>query len=427
MLNASAMSGDWGGVRTKLANRYGVNITIFNHTDFLGAASGGSDGKSGIDSCLASGTNPAYSGTCQPGSNGFGVWNRIRVIGSVDMSKLAHIKGLSVMATGTWNNGTDVGYDPRYLGALFPIAGNDTGVHQVRLDQWWVEEDLFNNKLSLQVGQFGAETYFGWQPSGLNHFMLEPLFYAPLGLSNAYDKSDIHNSTPGAIVTFRPNKHFSYKTGVMSLNLKGVIGNGVAPNVTDGVAWDNDFDFKYGQPVNAAVVKDYSGEAHLGFTYTGVSRRDFGYNVNNTDGNAGYYANIIQPVYRVKAGSNRGLDLRAMYVWGPETKGIQIWNQQIDLSAIINGPIPSRPKDSINVGFNDYIIRSFLNTPARRAANLLGANLPVSSEKDYEVNYACWVTNWLNVMPVFDVIQDLNADPQRGNGYIVGVRTFLNF
>jgi hypothetical protein len=194
IVNSPYMFGDWGGARTKLAEEKGISFTLFQHTDLMGAVSGGN-------------------------GQGFGTWNRIRGIVSVDMGKLAHIKGLSIMATGTWNNGTDVGYDQRYLGALFVTTGNDTVIHQVRLDQWWVQQDLFNNKLSLRVGQLGAETYFGWMPSGLNHFMLEPLFYAPLGLLNAYDKPDIHNSAPAAMVTITPNKHFAYQAGVVSLNL----------------------------------------------------------------------------------------------------------------------------------------------------------------------------------------------------------------
>jgi porin len=397
--NSPYMFGDWGGERTKLAEEKGISFTLFQHTDLMGAVSGGND-------------------------QGFGVWNRIRGIASVDMGKLAHVKGLSIMATGTWNNGTDVGYDQRYLGALFVTTGNDTVIHQVRLDQWWVQQDLFNNKLSLRVGQLGMETYFGWMPSGLNHFMLEPLFYAPLGLLNAYDKPDIHNSAPAAMVTITPNKHFSYQAGVVSLNLNGAIGNGVAPKITDGVSWINDFAFRYGQPAKAADVKDYSGEMHLGFSYTGVSIKDFAFVKPGitSNGNAGYYANIIQPVYRVKAGSNRGLDVRAMYVWGPESKGVLAWDKQLVLSAIFNGPIPSRPKDSINIGLNSYMIRNYLNTPAR-----LASNLPVTSERDYEVNYACWATNWWNLMPVVAVIQNLNANPRRGNGVMFGLRSFINF
>ncbi len=404
VMNQDHMTRDWGGLRPKLEKK-GISFVFFQHTDLFGAVSGGN-------------------------GQGFGVWNRIRGIAVIDMGKLAHIKGLSIVATSTWNNGTDVGFDPRYLGSLFVTEGNDTYFHQLRMDQWWVQQDLFNKKLSLQVGQFGAETYFGWMPSGLNHFMLEPLFYAPLALWNAYDKPDIHNSTMGAVATFTPNKHFYYKTGVASLTLDQandpvhVNSTGLEPRFRDGVAWLNNFAFLYGQPNKGADVKDYSGEFHFGFTYTGVSNKDFPVVKPGitSDGNAGYWANIIQPVYRVKAGSNRGLDVRAMYVWGPESKGVLPWDRQLVLSAIFNGPIPSRPKDSINFGMNSYMIRNYLNTPVR-----LASNLPVTSEKDWEINYSCWATNWWNLMPTVAVIQDLGANPQRGNGVMVGVRSFINF
>lgn len=391
------MTGNWGGLRSKLEENQGISFDIFDHADFMGAVSGGHN-------------------------QGFGTWNRIRGSVNVDMGKLAHIKGLSIFVTSTWNNGTDVGYDKRYLGALYVTTGNDTVLHQLRLDQWWVQQDLFHNKLSLRVGQIGAETYFGWMSSGLNHFMLEPLFYAPLTMSNAYDKGDIHNSAPGAMVIFNPNKHFSYTTGVASIDLHGDRGSGVEPRITDGVSWLNYVAFRYGQP--AAGAKDYNGELHLGFTYTGVSNKKFSVVKPGitSDGNAGYWVNIYQPVYRVKAGSNRGLDLRGMYVWGPESKGLLEFDRELLISGIFNGPIPSRPKDSINFGLNVYMIRNYLNTTDR-----LVSNLPVKSEKDWEINYSCWVTNWLNVMPVVAVIQDLSANPRNGNGVMAGVRTYLNF
>src|SRR6266511_6337813 len=134
VMNQDHMTRDWGGLRPKLEKK-GISFVFFQHTDLFGAVSGGN-------------------------GQGFGVWNRIRGIAVIDMGKLAHIKGLSIVATSTWNNGTDVGFDPRYLGSLFVTEGNDTYFHQLRMDQWWVQQDLFNKKLSLQGGQFGAETYF---------------------------------------------------------------------------------------------------------------------------------------------------------------------------------------------------------------------------------------------------------------------------
>ena len=200
----------------------------------------------------------------------------------------------------------------------------------------------------------------------------------------------------------------------------------MASHRTSGTAclWLNDFAFLYGQPKKGADVKDYSGEAHFGFNYTGVSIKDFAYVEPGTtsNGNTGEWANIIQPVYRVKAGSNRGLDVRAMYVWGPESKGVLAWDKQLVLSGIFNGPIKSRPQDSINVGLNVYWIRNYLNTPQN-----LAAGLPVTSEKDWEFNYSCWVTKWWNVMPAVGVLQDLGANPHRGNGVMAGVRSFINF
>lgn len=399
IVNSPHMFGDWGGARTKLSEDKGVDFLVFEHTDLLGAVSGGN-------------------------GQGFGVWNRIRGIVDIDMGKLAHVKGLSFHATALWNNGTDVAYDPRYLGTLQVTSGNDTGLHQVRMDQWWVRQDLFNKKLSVLAGQISGFVWFGWQESGLNHFMQEPLFYAPLALKNAYSNPDPY-STPGAMLQFTPNKHFYYRTAVTSNDTDYATrsGNGLGMEMRDGVAWLNNFAVLYGQ-TSKHGGKNYPGEAHVGFTYTGASQKIFTVVKPGitSDGNAGYWANINQAVWRTTPGSNRGLDVRAMYVWGPESKGVFEYNKQLDLSAIFNGPIKSRPQDSLNVGLNVYMIRNYLNTPQR-----LAAGLPVTSEKAWEINYSCWVTKWWNLMPVVLVEQDIAANPRKGNGVVVGVRSFINF
>ena len=293
------------------------------------------------------------------------------------------------------------------------------------MDQWWIQEDLFKNKLSISVGQIAPATLFGWMPSGLNHFMQEPLFYVPLAIFNALDKPDVPWSSSAAMVQITPNKHFYYRTMVQANTLdEGTrAGNGLTPYFRDGATWLNNLAFMYGQP-KTQDTKDYSGEAHFGFTYTGVSIKKFGVVKPGTtsNGTVGYWANVIQPVYRVKAGSNRGVDVRAMYSWGPEDKGLFEFDRQLDLSVIIQGPIRSRPQDSINLGMNMYMIRNYLNTPVR-----LASGLPVTAEKAGELNYSWWATKWWNVMPVVLVVQDIGANPRKGNGVIAGVRTFVNF
>lgn len=398
VLGQDHMLGNWGGLRSKLAEEKGISFFIFNHTDFMNDPAGGN-------------------------YNGFGVWNRVRGIITVDMEKLARVKGLSITALPVWNNGTDVGY--QYLGTVMVLTGNDAIRHQFRLDQWYVTQDLFKKKLSISAGQIDPVTYFGWMPSGFNHFMMEPLFYAPLAPFNALDKPDVPWSSPAAMVQITPNKHFYYRTMVSSNSLQEgtSAGNGLEPIFKGGVTWLNNFAFLYGQPTTKDV-KDYSGEAHFGITYTGASLKNFGVVEPGTtsNGTSGYWANVIQPVYRVKAGSNRGVDLRVMYSWGPENKGLLPFDRQLDISAIIQGPIRSRPQDSINLGMNMYMIRNYLNTPQN-----LAVGLPVTSEKDWELNYSWWATKWFNVMPVVVVVQDINANPRKGNGVVAGVRTFVNF
>jgi carbohydrate-selective porin OprB len=141
------LTGDWGGARTRVAEKYGITVNGFWDNQYFGSPNtGNTKVKPGVDN-----------------------WSRIRGTLDIDMEKLAHIRGFSLHITATLNEGADIGSK---MGSLVPATGLNTINHQLRLDSWWAKEALFDGKLSLYAGQISGTDFFGypddyflWRPS----------------------------------------------------------------------------------------------------------------------------------------------------------------------------------------------------------------------------------------------------------------------
>jgi len=408
LLDQQTLTGDWGGARTRLAEK-GLSLTGFWQDDYF--------------------ADPSVGNT--RGLIGTGNWSRIRSTLDIDMGRLAHVKGLSLHITSTLNQGLDVGADSRYIGSLAGVTGNYTINHQLRLDSWWVKQELFGDKLSLSAGQISGTDFFGFVPQDFTHFTSLGPFYAPFALYNSFSSFD-PISTPAAMVQVTPNKRFYYRTMIQSItegnpkDPNAVLGfynwynngSGTCMEMKDGAVWHNEVAYLYG-----------SGEAHFGVSYSGSKAYTKwsgkasdgtlvalpGFTKNSNAGNENYYWILKQAILRPTAGSNRNVDLGGTFVWGPDDKGVLPFNRQFIGKAEFNGLLPGRSKDSINFSFDYMGIRGPLETAIFK------------SEKVYEFDYSLQVTRWLQWMPDVQLHQDLGANPKNGTGVAVGFRSSITF
>ena len=405
--NEQTLTGDWGGTRSRLAEK-GISFTGFWQNDYF--------------------ADPSVGDT--QGKTGTGDWSRIRGTLDIDMGRLAHLNGLSLHITSTLNQGLDVAGDSRYMGSLVG-DGNDSINHQLRLDSWWVKQELFDGKLSLYAGQISGFDFFGYIPGDFSHFVTLGPFYAPFALYNSYSSAD-PMTTPAAMMQFTPNKHFYCRTMIQSItegnprDPHAVLGfynwynnpSGTNTQMKDGAVWHNEVAYLYG-----------SGEAHFGVSYSGAKAYTKwsgnasdgtlvtvpGFAKTSSAGNENYYWILKQAVFRPTPGSNRGVVLGGTYVWGPSDKGVLPFNRQLITTAEFNGLLPHRPKDSINFSFDYAGIRGPLKTAT------------FQSEKVYEFSYSFQVTRWLQWLPDLQVHQDIAANPKNGTGVVVGFRSLITF
>lgn len=388
------MLGDWGGARTKLAEEHGITFDFFLHTDLLANVKGGQEEK-------AAG------------------WNRIRGTMDVDLARLAGVKGMSFHITGLWNGGVNLG-EPRYFGSLATPSGNATP-HLFRLDSFWLQQNLFADKVSISAGQISGMDFFGLSPD-LGNYVMEPLFYAPFALFNTYSSWD-PATTPAAMLKIAPHRSFYYKTMVQAGNRNQIEQDptGAGFKIKDGAVWHNEVGFLVGQRTSgASKPKYYPGHYRFGYSYNGSKFVNMKSGAVE-DGNSLFYFMSKQAVWRSDS-SNRGLDIRFDLLLSPNEKGVLPYNNEVVIGAVLNGLVPGRPNDSINFGMNYYGIRDFLNTPANSALGL-----PVTSEKAFEINYSAQLTPWFQAMPVVQIYKDLGANPNRGTGVVAGIRTKVNF
>lgn len=61
--------------------------------------------------------------------------------------------------------------DSCYMGSLVG-NGNDSINHELRLDSWWVKQELFDGKLSSSAGQISGFDFFGYIPQDFSYSSL---------------------------------------------------------------------------------------------------------------------------------------------------------------------------------------------------------------------------------------------------------------
>jgi porin len=412
--------GDWGGERTKLADE-GVTFDLIYIADFLGNPTGGNTSA--------------------------GAWNRVRGTMDIDFGKLAGAKGLTMHVTGLWQGGVNLG--GQYLGSVANPSGL-VSAHTTRLDSYWLQQELFNGKLTVRGGQFAGQDFYGVQYYG-REYLMEPLDYALGNLFSAYESFD-PASGPAVDIKIAPVKQVYLRSAYMSGNRNpyGYNATGVPFTWKNSGLIINELGFMVQQPsfygqraakpagaapaANPAPKKLYTGlykiglvnnpgrNAFAGPAATVVTTNSFVRCYNQCySGDYVFYFMANQAVWRPTEGSNRGLDANFAVDYLPSDRNKV--NQQFTGGLIFNAPIAKRADDAASFGFVISRISDVFNT--YQQTNLLLP--PQTSEKAFEFNYLAQITPFWYVQPVVQVYASLGATPSNGTGVVLGFRTKVTF
>lgn len=368
----------------------------------------------------------------------FSNWQRIRATVDYDFGKVTRAKGLNFHATGVWQNGVNIG---SYIGSL----ANPSGIvsyHQFRLDSMWLQQKLLHDKVTITAGLMASQDFYGIQEYG-GSFLSEPLDYAFGNMGNVRASYD-PESGPGAEIKFQPIKQLYVKTGwFLPSDDSQVAGHEYRPtfanyrNGSYGSTWD--IEAGYFTDANAPTMrKSYPGIIKVGFIYNG-SQAGSGNSIMGTsgffdygregwvDGNWDMYFQANQPVYRVKPGSNRGLDVTLGGNFSNPSKGSQaqiggaLVSAELTGGAIFNAPFACRPKDSLAFGFVFSKVSDDFNKFQSKYFGTAARN----NETQLELNYKLQLLPWFLLQPVWQ--HYVNVGGSNDSASVAGFRTQVTF
>jgi len=382
--------GSWGGERTRLQER-GVTFDFQYVSDSLW------DLKS-----------------VQP--ERFASWNRFRGTVDIDFGKLTGWHDLYFHATALWQAGGNMG---TYLGLLTGpsgLASQDT----CRLDSWWMEKRWLDERLTVRVGQFAGQDFYGAQHYAAS-FIFEPMGYALGNLFTTYEIFD-PPSTPAMEIRLVPVRHLYLKSMVMaavsapySQNPTGLVPqfNGVPLSVSE-------IGFTPGRNAssmrafdNVESRKGYSGLYQFGASYN-PGKFTSPTSAKPQQGNYLLYWMASQALWRVDPKEAKGLDGTLAYDWSPPN--VNRNNTLLTAGLRFNEPLPLHIHNTMSLGY----VRNNLSS------QFLPPGMPAfKTEQGVEFNTLLDPLPMLLLQPVVQYYANVGGGAQRA--VVFGFRTKVEF
>ena len=322
--------GDWGGVRPYLFER-GVRFDLQYISDSL--------------SNIESDRNERFVS-----------WNRVRGTVDIDFGALLGQSGLYFHATALWQAGGNLG---AYLGLLTSPSGMSSA-HAFRLDSWWLEKRWLDERLTVRLGQFAGQDFYGAQHYATS-FIFEPMGYALGNLFTDFESFD-PPSTPAVEVRVVTVQNFYVKSMIIAEDRDPFSHNptGLVPQFHGGTVIVSEIGFTPGKKAssvrafdNVETRKGYSGLYEFGASYNPGDFR------TRESGNYLLYWMASQALWRVDPNGAKGLDARFAYDWSPPD--INRNNSLLTAGLRFNEPLPLPIHNTMSLGY----VRNHLSSDFR--------------------------------------------------------------
>ena len=439
-------TGDWGGLRTTLADR-GVLFNFTYAADPIGVVSGGI--KRGA----------FYNGFLDLGTD-------------IDLEKLIGWKGGHFHVNGFYPHGENG--SANYVGDIGTFS-NIEAYDTYRLYELWVEQNFFEDRFSLRVGQITFDSEFAVLDA-YGGLFVQSGFGAPEALSANLPLPVFPNATPGIRLRIAPIKGFAMQAAVFDGNVAPGLTPDHSPNAAistefnrhgthwalrpdEGALFVGEMSYRFNQvseeelsatrtsadarPLGtpAAPVlptRGLAGSYEFGFLWHtdgfadiyDVTLADLGSALAPATRNRGadyaIYANIEQEIWRESGSEDQGVGAFAHAVWMPPARNFVEFSVEGGLH--YHGAIPGRDHDSLGLGV------AFLKISDRVASAVRAANQhdhTSNSVPDFEATielvYRYQVAPWLWVQPHAQYVIQPGGTKDNDNAVILGVRTNLAF
>ena len=405
------MTGDWGGERTKLIEQ-GIDIKA----DYVGEVGANLHGGYNDDKTAR------YSDQF-----GLGV--------ALDLQKLWGWDNTQAKIQLTNRNGQNISNDrvgdPRAgtLSSSQEVYGRG---HMVRLTQFWIQHQMFDNKLDVKLGYFGEGEDFNTFPCDFQN-----LSFCGSQVGNYVNT---WYNWPVAQAAIRVKYHITpelyAQIGAYNQNPSQLEhGNGfkLSGSGTKGTVIPVEL-------VWSPKVNNLPGEYRVGFYKSAADAPDVREDVNGNDAvlsgadfrtrssKKGYWFVAQQQLTTHNGDASRGLNIAANATFhDKETNTVDNYQS---IMLVYKGPFNARPKDDVGIG----AARLHVNEDVKKNAELRNISNGVSdydnarfsplreTEYNFEINYGFHVTNWLTVRPNLQYVVQPGGVDKVDNALVAGLK-----
>ncbi len=410
------MTGDWGGERTKLIEQ-GIDIKA----DYVGemgynAHGGYNDDKTG-----------RYSDQF-----GLGV--------ALDLQKLWGWDNTQAKIQLTNRNGQNISNDrigdPRAgtLSSSQEVYGRG---HMVRLTQFWIQHQMFDNKLDVKLGYFGEGEDFNTFPCDFQNLSfcgsqvgnyVNTWYNWPVSQAAIRVKYNITPELYAQIGAYNQNPSQLEHGNGFKLSGSGTKGTVIPVELVWSPKVNNlPGEYRVGYYKSAADAPDVREDVNGGDAV--LSGADF----RTRSSKKGYWFVAQQQLTTHNGDASRGLNIAANATF--HDKETNLVDNYQSLMLVYKGPFDARPKDDVGIG----AARLHVNNDVKRNSELLNAANGVSdydnplytpireTEYNFELNYGFHVTNWLTVRPNLQYVVQPGGVDKVDNALVAGLKIQSTF
>ncbi|HCT08866.1 carbohydrate porin [Pseudomonas sp. P7548] len=410
------MTGDWGGERTKLIEQ-GIDIKA----DYVGEVGGNLHGGYNNDKTAR------YADQF-----GLGV--------ALDLQKLWGWDNTQAKIQLTNRNGANISNDrigdPR-AGTLSSSQEVDGRGHMVRLTQFWIQHQMFDNKLDVKLGYFGEGEDFNTFPCDFQNLSfcgsqvgnyVNTWYNWPVSQAAIRVKYNITPELYAQIGAYNQNPSQLEHGNGFKLSGSGTKGTVIPVELV----W-------------SPKVNGLPGEYRVGYYKSTADANDVREDVNGNDAGTtgaafrvrssktGYWGVLQQQLTTHNGDASRGLNIAANVTF--HDKDTNLVDNYQSLMLVYKGPFDARTKDDVGIG----VSRIHANSDVKKNAELLNAAggftdydqsgfAPLrNTEYNVEINYGFHVTNWLTVRPNLQYVANPGGVKEVDNALVAGLKIQSTF
>jgi porin len=353
-----------------------------------------------------------------------------------DLKRLGLWKGLCFHMNAFQIHGQSITADD--IGALMSVS-NFEATPATRLDEMYLEQHLFDDHLTIKVGQLAADTEFILSES-YPYFLNATWGWPAIAAADLPSGGPAYPlATPGVLVKIKPNDQWRLMVGVYNGDPADPNCSDPNPQVCNSDGLDFNLDsppllmiegrYKYSQSGQLPGVVKVGGWNHFGsftdqrFDSSGGLITVTGNPPNMLDNDWGLYGIVDQLVWRVPEDKDPvGVGLFARVMGAPSNRNVVDFYAEGGVT--FTGMIPQRPNDALALGF--------AYTGISNHAPSFDVELDEPVARNYEavveICYTYHVKPGWTVQPDFQYIFQPGGDlPEVNDAAVLGARTSISF